>query len=348
MFELTDTTASEIASVLVRARRNAGSPAMDMVMTLVVVTDEASHYDAMRAAGEVSSEHPSRVIGVVRRSARGAAQLDARVSIGDDSPGESLLLRVSGELTRHAESAVLPLLLPDSPVVVWWPSAAPDDPSDDPLGGLAQRRLTDAAAAPGSKRKALLRVAGNYAPGDTDLAWTRLTPWRALLAAALDQVDAKVTAARVSAARNNPSADLMCAWLECRLGIEIEHVTSRGPGLTDVRLQTSQGDVAVHRNNHGGTGVFVVPGQADRPVALHRRTVAECLAEDLRRLDEDETYADAVRHLLVRAERVQKSESESESTPAASTTKKPGTATVKKATAKKTGARKATVTKLSK
>lgn len=309
MFELTDTTASDIAGDLVRGRRNAGSPAMDMVMTLVVVTDEASHYDAMKSADEVSSEHPSRVIGVVRRSGRGAPQLDAQVSIGDNSPGESLLLRMSGELTRHAESVVLPLLLPDSPVVVWWPSDAPDDPSADPLGSLAQRRLTDAAAAHSSKRKALLRAAAHYAPGDTDLSWTRLTPWRALLAAALDQVPCSVTGGRVSAARNNPSADLMCAWLEARLGVEIDHATSRGPGLTEVRLSTTDGDVAVRRQGNG-SGVFVVPGHKDRPVALHRRTVAECLAEDLRRLDEDDIYAQTVRYLLARTERIEKQSDE--------------------------------------
>lgn len=302
MFELTDTTASDIASALVQARRKAGSPAMDMVMTLVVVTDEASHYDAMRAADEVSSEHPSRVIGLVRRSARGPAQLNAQVSIGDTSQGESLLLRVSGELTRHAESVVLPLLLPDSPVVAWWPTDAPADPRADAIGRLAQRRLTDAAAARGAKRKALLSAAEHYAPGDTDLSWTRLTPWRALLAAALDQIDAPVLSGRVAAARNNPSADLMCAWLQARLDVEIEAASSRGPGLTDVRLRTERGDIVVHRDE-GMTGTFTIPGEADRPVALNRRTVAECLAEDLRRLDEDEVYAQTVKHLLMRAER---------------------------------------------
>lgn len=302
MFELTNTTASDIASALVQARRRAGSPAMDMVMTLVVVTDEASHYDAMRAADEVSSEHPSRVIGLVRRSPRGQAQLDAQVSIGDTAQGESLLLRVSGELTKHAESVVLPLLLPDSPVVVWWPTDAPENPHADAIGRLAQRRLTDAAASRGAKRKALLASAQNYAPGDTDLAWTRLTPWRALLAAALDQVEAPVVSGRVSAARNNPSAALMCAWLEARLGVDIEHTTSRGPGLTDVRLRTERGDIVVHRDE-GTTGTFTIPGEADRPVALNRRTVAECLAEDLRRLDEDEVYAQAVGYLLTRAQR---------------------------------------------
>src|SRR5690606_20439422 len=127
----------------------------------------------------------------------------------------------------------------------------------------------------------------------------------ALLAAALDQVACEVTGGRVSAARNNPSADLMCAWLEARLGVEIEHTTSRGPGLTEVRLSTTDGDVAVRRQGNG-SGVFVVPGHKDRPVALHRRTVAECLAEDLRRLDEDDIYAQTVRYLLARAERIEK------------------------------------------
>ena len=35
----------------------------------------------------------------------------------------------------------------------------------------------------------------SYHPGNTDLAWTRITPWRALLAAALDQHPLKVTGA---------------------------------------------------------------------------------------------------------------------------------------------------------
>nr|MDQ3307506.1 glucose-6-phosphate dehydrogenase assembly protein OpcA [Actinomycetota bacterium] len=141
--ELTSTNASKVASALLLARRQAGSPAMGMVMTFVVVTDEGDHYDALRAARAVSREHPSRILGVIRRSARGAANLDAEIRIGDGPSGEQVLLRMSGELARHPESVVLPLLLPDSPVVVWWPGRAPDEPAADPLGALAQRRITD-------------------------------------------------------------------------------------------------------------------------------------------------------------------------------------------------------------
>ena len=122
--ELTGTNASKIASALLAERRKAGSPAMGMVLTFVVVTDEGDHYDAMKAARAVSREHPSRVLGVIRRSARGAANLDAQIKIGEGGSGEQVLLRMSGELAKHPESVVLPLLLPDSPVVCWWPSRA--------------------------------------------------------------------------------------------------------------------------------------------------------------------------------------------------------------------------------
>ncbi|MGH3449105.1 MAG: glucose-6-phosphate dehydrogenase assembly protein OpcA, partial [Nocardioidaceae bacterium] len=197
--ELTATNASEITAALLDERRKAGSPAMGMVLTFVVVTDEGDHYDALKVATAVAREHPSRILGVIRRSARGNANLDAELSIGGS--GESVLLRMSGQLAKHTESVVLPLLLPDSPVVVWWPRRAPADVAESPLGLLAQRRITDSAAVVRGKSVAMLTQAQHYAPGNTDLAWTRLTPWRALLAAALDQYPSTVTRATVAAER---------------------------------------------------------------------------------------------------------------------------------------------------
>ncbi|TNC34211.1 glucose-6-phosphate dehydrogenase assembly protein OpcA [Mumia zhuanghuii] len=299
--DLNDTSSSAVAAALVRARIAAGSPAMGMVLTLIVVTDEARYYDAMRASRVISREHPARVLGVILRSRRGPSSLDAQVRIGNDSAGESVILRMSGELTQHAESVVLPLLLPDSPVVAWWPGSAPKVPALDPLGSLATRRITDAAAAR-TRHAALLRVARSYHPGDTDLAWTRLTPWRALLAAALDQAELVITGASVVAERGNPSADLLVAWLEARLDVPAEHSVSRGPGITEVRLHSTVGDVAVLRHD-GRNGRFFVPGEAERAVALKRRSTAELLAEDLRRLDEDDVYAETVQRLLRREDR---------------------------------------------
>jgi glucose-6-phosphate dehydrogenase assembly protein OpcA len=298
--ELTSTNASKVASALLLARRKAGSPAMGMVMTFVVVTDEGDHYDALRDARTVSREHPSRILGIIRRSARGAANLDAEIRVGDGPSGEQVLLRMSGELAKHPESVVLPLLLPDSPVVIWWPGKAPEEPATDPLGALAQRRITDMAAVKRGRAKAMLDQARNYAPGNTDLSWTRLTPWRALLAAALDQYPAKVTGGEVAAERSNPSADLMAAWLTTRLEVPIERALSKGPGITHVRLCTGGGDVEICRPD-GVLAEFTIPNAPNRPVALKRRETAELLAEELRRLDTDDIYQDTVKQLCLLA-----------------------------------------------
>lgn len=294
--ELLNTNSSKIARSMVHARRAAGSPAMDMVLTLVVITDEDGVAETLRTATTLSKEHPSRVIGVIRGSTRGRASLDAKIRVGHDSTGESILLRVSGELTKHAESVVLPLLLPDSPVVVWWPNKAPENPSQDAIGRLAQRRLTDAEST-ASPIRALRAVARNYAPGDTDLAWTRLTPWRALLAAALDQTSTKVTGGHLVTGAGNPAAELLVGWLESRLKIKM--TTQRGDAdhISSVTLTTAIGDVTIERINDS-TCNFSVPGAADHHVPLGARTHAELLAEDLRRLDNDQIYEETVTYLL--------------------------------------------------
>jgi glucose-6-phosphate dehydrogenase assembly protein OpcA len=294
--ELAGTNASKIAAALLAERRKAGSPAMGMVLTLVVITDEGDHYHALRAARAVSREHPSRILGVIRRSARGAANLDAEVKIGEGGSGEQVLLRMCGDLAKHPESVVLPLLLPDSPVVCWWPGKAPDDPNADPLGSLSQRRITDTAALERGRSAAMFTQARNYADGNTDLSWTRLTPWRALLAAALDQYPARVKGGEVAAERANPSADLLVAWLTHRLKVPIDRVTSRGPGITSVSLMTGGGEINICRPD-GRLAQFTIPNAPNRPVALKRRELAELLAEELRRLDPDDVYEATVKTL---------------------------------------------------
>jgi glucose-6-phosphate dehydrogenase assembly protein OpcA len=297
--ELTDTTASKISAALVQARRAAGSPAMSMVLTLVVVTDEEGYAEALAAAGEAGKEHPSRVLGVIVHGGRQPAKLDASVRIAEGASGESVLLRFYGELGRHADSVVMPLLLPESPVVVWWPGKAPAQPASDPIGALGRRRVTDAAS---GRRPiaALQKLCGDYTPGDTDLTWTRTTPWRALLAAALDQYPTKVKSAVVEAERSNASAELIAAWLSRRLRVPASVKTSDGPGITAVRLLTPDGEIAITRPD-GLLARYAIPGQPERAVALKRRGTAELLAEELRRLDPDDIYAETVVELHKRA-----------------------------------------------
>ncbi|MGH3411482.1 MAG: glucose-6-phosphate dehydrogenase assembly protein OpcA [Marmoricola sp.] len=296
MIELTETNSSAIAAEFVKARTRAGSPAMGMVMTLIIVTDEASAGEAMDAARLASAEHPARVLGLVRGDRRGSAMVNAQVGTGAGWTGETAFIRLKGEVVDHAESVVLPLLLPDSPVVVWWPCDPPDDPAASPLGQLGQRRITDAAAARRGKTHAMRTQAAAYARGNTDLAWTRVTLWRALLAAALDQQPVKVTSASVSAERISPSADLLATWLEVRLRVPVARHSSAGPGITEVVLDSREGPIRISRYD-GRLATLSSPGRPDRPVALKRRELPELLGEELRRLDEDDIYATVARRL---------------------------------------------------
>ncbi|MFH9675317.1 glucose-6-phosphate dehydrogenase assembly protein OpcA [Streptomyces sp. NPDC017405] len=319
--DLTGTTAGKINKALVRGRRAIGTPAVGMVLTLVIVTDEENAYDALKAANDASREHPSRTLVVVKRvsrspRARTSSRLDAEVRVGAEAgTGETVILRLYGEVVEHADSVVLPLLLPDAPVVVWWPVNAPLDPAKDPLGALAQRRVTDTYTAEHPVRELSARAAA-YTPGDTDLSWTRITPWRSMLAAALDQIDCEVTAVEVEGEEYNPSCELLAMWLADRLAVPVKRSLSSGPGLTAVRMDTSRGPVVLDRAD-GSLANLAIDGQPARAVALKRRDTAELIAEELRRLDPDDTYASALRYGVERLHTVPRQASEDPAGPAA-------------------------------
>lgn len=293
--DLTDTTTGAIQNALTQARRHMGGPASGMVLTLIIVTNEEAQYDAVRAAAQAGREHPSRVLAVIPRKPRSESRLDAEIRIGETGPGETILLRLYGPLAQHADSVVAPLLAPDVPVVTWWPEEVSASPVTAALGAVAQRRVTDAAAND-EPRDMLMRLAEIYHPGDTDLSWTRSTPWRSLLAATLDQPYPVLLSAEVEAEAANPSADLIAAWLRLRLGVDVTRSESAGPGITSVGFATPEGPILITRPD-GRTATLTWPGRPDRRVALHRRDITDLIAEELRRLEPDELYGETLKEL---------------------------------------------------
>jgi glucose-6-phosphate dehydrogenase assembly protein OpcA len=292
MIDLAQTSTGQIHDSLRQARQRLGGPASGMVLTLVIVTDETAQYDAVRAASEAAREHPCRVLAVIIRRPDSGSRLDAEIRVGETGPGETVLLRMYGALGQHADSVVIPLLMPDTPVVTWWPGTPPPVPAADPLGALAQRRITDAASAT-TPLACLETLAAGYRPGDTDLSWTRATSWRSLLAATLDQPHGVISGGAVAAEEGNPSADLIASWLSTRLRVPFATEVSAGPGITGVTFGTADGDISLTRPD-GRVAMLRRPDQPERKVALHRRDTAELLAEELRRLDPDEVYAETI------------------------------------------------------
>lgn len=298
------TTTAQITEALATERRSVGGGAMNLVLTLVIVTDEAGHYDAVQAATEAGREHPSRVIALILRDPGLEPALDAEIRRpGTFGPGETVLLRLYGPLADHADSVVTPLLVPDTPVVAWWPEGGPVHPAADPVGQLAARRITDSHRAADPLADLVTRIS-HYHPGDTDLAWTRTTPWRALLASTMDQSCGWVTRAEVVAEDHLPSADLLAAWLSQRLEVPVERRVSSGPGITETVLVTEDGPITISRKD-GRVATLQRPNRPLQTVALSRRHLSEYLAEELRHLEADEMYAATAKFLAERLARAE-------------------------------------------
>lgn len=290
--DLPSTSTGAVARALVDLRERGNAVALGRVLTLAILAEEGDEEEAILAANEASREHPCRVLALVAGNRDAGSRLDAQIRTGGDAgASEVIVLRTYGPLADQQETLVTPLLLPDAPVVAWWPTQAPEDPARSPVGRMAQRRITDAMTGPAART--LGSMAAHYADGDTDLTWTRLTKWREQLAAILDQPPYEpVTAIEVSGESGAPSVGLLGTWLGIMLDAPVT-VTDwpGGRGVCAVRLTRAGGVTELVRPGEE-TATLNQPGQPARPLALPHRTLAECLAEELRRLDPDVVFGE--------------------------------------------------------
>jgi glucose-6-phosphate dehydrogenase assembly protein OpcA len=298
--DLPASTISRVQKTLVTIREEGGVVALGRVLTLIISTSHGEEEEAIEAANDASREHPMRVI-VVSTAPGGddeEPRLDAQIRVGGDAgASEVILLRAYGDTASDEEGLVTGLLLPDAPVVVWWPGRAPEVVAESPLGRIAQRRITDAASQP-NPRQSIVDLAETYQPGDTDFAWTRLTLWRTQLAAVLDQPPYEpVTEVRVDGAPDSPSTLLLAAWLRLQLQVPVVNELTRGngsSGIHGVRLVRASGVIVLERAVVD-VATLTQPDQPTHDLSLPRRSLRDCLAEELRRLDPDDLFGDVVK-----------------------------------------------------
>jgi glucose-6-phosphate dehydrogenase assembly protein OpcA len=302
---LWDTTGSAVVKELAAQRRTGGAVLAGVALTLVVVADENRVNEAEEAATHAAEMHPCRLLVVVRRQIDAPVpRLDAEVVIGGRlGPGEAVVMRMYGRLALHAESVVLPLLAADAPVVTWWHGAPPDRLATDALAVLADRRITDSSLAE-DPMAALKTRADDYAPGDTDLTWTRSTPWRSTLTSTIDSIAGRrgdavqVRGGRVEGDPGSATAQLLAGWLSARCGSAIDVVegANRGgqTGVESVVLVLDQEEeVQISADRRGGA-IIDQPYRPQSTVALPDRVLGDLLGEEMRRLDPDEPYAEAL------------------------------------------------------
>jgi glucose-6-phosphate dehydrogenase assembly protein OpcA len=304
--DLPDTTTSKISKSLVSIREEGGVVTLGRVLTLIISTSLGEEEEVIEAANDASREHPMRVIvistesedSVLRTKVDPGGRLDAQIRVGGDAgASEVIVLRAYGDTASDEEGLVTGLLLPDAPVVSWWPGKMPHVVSKSPLGRIATHRITDSSTQP-DPHETLRHLSKAYAPGDVDFAWTRLTLWRAQLAAVLDQPPYEpVVRASVAGAIDSPSTVLLAAWLRLQLQIPVDYdlanrATSQG-GIHGVRLYRESGVIELEREVPN-VARLIQPNQPTHDLALPRRSLRDCLAEELRRLDPDDLYGEVI------------------------------------------------------
>jgi glucose-6-phosphate dehydrogenase assembly protein OpcA len=243
---------SSLERELARLRRIAGAHAKEQghtvaraaVLNLVVYADRDGH--ARRAAtstSRLSDRHPSRLIVIYgdreREGVDVAIQLHCHVPRPEEGSHiyyEQVLARVRGDADDRIASVVIPLLVPDLPVFLWWTGTPPEDARRfDDLIAVADRLIVDSADFARPDRTLglmaeLARTQRGRRFGVTDLNWTRLTPWRELVAAFFDVdvwrpcLDA-IVGVRVGFSVDADGRDihpsqalLLVGWLASRLG----------------------------------------------------------------------------------------------------------------------------------
>ena len=295
IIELPDTTVSKISRALVNVREEGGAVALGRVLTLIIVTRHGAEEEVIEAANDASREHPMRVIVLMLGDEDAEPRLDAR------DPRRRRRRRERGHRPAGARRGGLEHREPRHR------PAAPRCPgrrlvARHPADGPVARRRSAGSPSGGSRmprpartsRSRLAALGENHAPGDTDLAWTRLTHWREQLAAVLDQPPYEpVTAVHVRGASSSPSTALLAAWLRLMLDVPVTGGTSSADewadGIKSVRLVRASGDIVLERSSPA-IACLTQPGQPDHDLVLPRRTLRECLAEELRRLDPDVLY----------------------------------------------------------
>lgn len=296
--EMKNTTTAKIAKKLQDLRETGGVVALGRVLSLLVEIDPQNLEEAIKTANAASRLHPSRII-VLAKNESGLANLDAEIRVGGDAgASEVVVLRASGEVLSNIESLVSGLLLPDAPIVAWWPADCPINPAETELGRIAGRRITNAANESNSV-SLLALLAENYAQGDGDMAWTRITLWRSQVAALLDQhFGHPIKRIMVYGSSASPSTHLLSSWLGLKLQANVEIVEKIGDaevsGVAGIEIEFENSRLRIIRS-----GQVAVIEQTDLPttsVLLPPRSDLDCLIEDLRFLGEDKEYAEVLRN----------------------------------------------------
>jgi len=247
-------------------------------MTLLVIAEAADDAAALgETVAALMPEHPARAI-LIRLRGEGERALSQRVYQQCWKPFgqrqqiccEQIEITASDAALADLPSVILPLAVPDLPVILWCQSARlVRRPEFGEIAGMATKVVIDSAAA-GDSTDAIVCMADGVRSGGilADLAWTRLTRWRETLARVFENRDTLARLSEVDSVqvRFGPgyetAAWYLAAWAANALASVGQVVT---PLVTQV---IARQDESLRLELSGGTFRVELSRQEDRLVTV--------------------------------------------------------------------------------
>jgi len=279
-------------------------------MTLLVMAEAA---DDAAALGETLAalmpQHPARTI-LIRLQGEGERALSQRVYQQCWKPFgqrqqiccEQIEITASDAALADLPSVILPLAVPDLPVILWCRSARlVRRPEFGEIAGMATKVVMDSAAA-ADTTDAIGCMADGVRRGGilADLAWTRLTRWRETLARVFENRDTLARLSEVNSVqvRFGPGYDTaawyLAAWAANALaavGRVVAPVLSRQD--ESLRLELSGGQFRVELSRQDERLVTVVNEQSNC-TNLPRPTDYHLMREELGIVRRDAIFEDTL------------------------------------------------------
>jgi glucose-6-phosphate dehydrogenase assembly protein OpcA len=217
------------------------------VLNLIVVTDEESAQEITASVSKLAGRHPARAV-VFISDPEGESNVDVRLSAfcnvrggGAQVCAEQVTIHAEGPPARHLESLAGPLLVPDLPVILWYPGEfSPRSQEFAAMADLADRIIVDSAASENQEaclRETAALIEDPEMPAIGDLQWVGLSPWRSLLADTFEAPERagdlqKIESAEILYAPGGENrALLLVGWLASTLGWRPESRNGGGQNL---------------------------------------------------------------------------------------------------------------------
>lgn len=263
------------------AQTRGGGNAITIAQVLNLIVHALSYDEATELTNEteaLTGRHPCRVITMIQDNDDPDMPVQGWVSMYCQIPPaggrqvccEQVMVASGANSLRQLPAAVLPLLLSDLPVFLWWPQGAPfDDYVFRQLADTLNRLIVDSATfenPEGTLGRVSSILRSNWPRlASTDMNWGRLTNWREIVASFFDgpalrpyldhigRVTIEYQLSSKGKAVNRAQALMMAGWLASRLGWQpadntyrLVHADDQLPPIVHLSLRAGKRPIDIY------------------------------------------------------------------------------------------------------